>query len=73
MSEGLTIRASIPWALVGTAALGLAFMYRDVQNLKQSMVSAERIARCEARLDALEKEDAEIKDSVSRLWRRRVQ
>ena len=69
MADGIKIPVVLPWGMVAVAALSLAFMYRDVQNMKASMVSVERIAKCEAAIDELKEDSKDNRESIKALWR----
>lgn len=69
MSDGLNIKASVPWTLVAAAVVGLLFMYRDVQNMKESMVKAERIASLETEVANLKAADAKHESTHGAMWR----
>jgi hypothetical protein len=71
MADGFKLNAMVPWSAVGAAAIALIFMYRDVQHIKEGMISVERITRCEVAIGELEKRADENRESIKALWQAR--
>ncbi len=66
--DGFKLNISIPWALVVAAALALVFMYKDVQDMKASMIKAERIAALEADVKNLREMNAKQDQTHTNMW-----
>lgn len=64
-----TVGAAAAALTTWSDARALKAQVADLREAQKQAVSAERIARCEAGIENLRAEDAEIKESIMALWR----